>query len=179
MITRAELTDIGRTIKPHGINGEIATAIDCDVDFDTLRCVVIDIDGIFVPFFINSTRWRGNEAALITIDGINDEKEAKELCGKTVYALKSDIVPTSGNDETTDNPDGFYAEDLIGYKVTADGHPLGEISDVDSSTENVLFIITTDDGKNIYIPVTDEFITDVDSDKHIIEMSLPQGLLEL
>lgn len=181
MITRVELTDIGRTIKPHGINGEIATAINQDMDFERLRCVVMDIDGIFVPFFINTVRPRGSESVLITLDGINDEKEAKELCGKTVYALKSDLSAIAETREPDDEDDeeGFYAEDLIGYKVTADGMSVGEITGVDSSTDNLLFIVANDKGDTAYIPVADEFIINIDTDSHIIEMSLPHGLLEL
>lgn len=180
MITRAELTPIGHTIKPHGINGEIATAIDADVDLKGLRCVVMDIDGIFVPFFITSSRARGSEAVLLLIDGITNEREAKELCPKAVFALKSDITEAEEYKED-ENADGFYAEDLIGYNViTDDGNALGEITDVDASTDNLLFIITPQSGGNvIYIPVADDFITAIDTDSKTIEMSLPDGLLEL
>lgn len=180
MITRAELTEIGRAIKPHGINGEIVTAINRDVDFEGLRCIVMDIDGIYVPFFIDSVRQRGSESVLVTIDGINDEKDAKELCGKAVYALKSDpAISSDGSDDCDHDDEGFYAEDLIGFKVTTDGKSLGEITDVDSSTDNLLFIITDKDGNTSYVPVADEFITEIDTESHIISMSLPDGLLEL
>lgn len=180
MITRAELIPIGHTIKPHGINGEIATAIDADIDLKELRCVVMDIDGIYVPFFVTSSRARGTEAVLLLIDGVTNEREAKELCSKTVFALKSDIKEAE-EDSEDENADGFYAEDLIGYNViTDDGNALGEITDVDSSTDNLLFIITPQSGENaIYIPVTDDFITAIDQDSKVIEMSLPDGLLEL
>ncbi len=182
MITRAELTEIGRTIKPHGINGEIATAVNREVDFEGLRCIVMDIDGIFVPFFIDTVRQRGSESVLVTIDGINDEKDAKELCGKAVYALKSDLSAMEEADDTEGDEvddEGFYAEDLIGYTIDADNKPIGEITGVESSTDNLLFIVTNDKGDLTYIPVADEFITDIDTDRHIVEMSLPHGLLEL
>lgn len=178
MITCDQLTPIGHTIKPHGINGEIATAIDNDVDLSGLRCLVMDIDGIFVPFFINSFRPRGPEAVLLAIDGISNEREAKDICPKTVYALKTDIGEL--NKENTDNDDGFYAEDLIGFHVVVGGNGIGEITAVDDSTENYLFIITPNrPGKPLYIPVADEFIDEVDPLNHTIAMSLPNGLLDL
>lgn len=182
MITRAELTEIGRAIKPHGINGEIVTAINREVDFGGLRCIVMDIDGIFVPFFIDSVRQRGSESVLVTIDGINDEKNAKELCGKAVYALKSDLsamYDADNRDGDESDEEGFYAEDLAGYTINADNKSIGEIIDVDSSTDNLLFIVTNKEGDLTYIPVAEEFIIGIDTDNHIVEMSLPHGLLEL
>lgn len=181
MITRVELTEVGHTIKPHGINGEISTAIDTDVDFASLRCIVMDIDGIFVPFFIDSVRQRGSESVLMTIDGVTDEIEAKELCGKAVYALKNDpaLISDRLDPDSDDSDEGFYAEDLIGFKVATDDKTIGEITDVDSSTDNLLFIITDKDGNTSYVPVADEFITGIDTETHTITMSLPDGLLEL
>lgn len=178
MITRDLITPIGRTIKPHGINGEIATAIDSEIDPEALKCLIIEIDGIFVPFFINATRPRGAESVLLSIDGISNEREAKAICPKTVYALKCDVGDISGNGQP-DSDDGFYAEDLIGFQVTADGNDIGEITDIDNTTDNFLFIITPANGKKRYIPVADEFINEVNPDSRTIDMSLPEGLLDL
>ncbi len=135
------------------------------------------IDGIFVPFFISSMRPRGSESILITIDGVNNEIEAKQLCGKTIYGLKDECVI----DDITEDEDGFYAEDLIGFNVVVDsGKQLGKISDVDTSTDNTLFIVTdAESGQQFYIPVADEFINEIDTDSNTILMSLPDGLLNL
>ena len=64
MIVESEISVIGRTLKPHGINGEIAATIDAPVNLDSLQCIILDIDGIYVPFFIRSYRYRGSEAVL-------------------------------------------------------------------------------------------------------------------
>ena len=59
MILRDELIAIGRYNKPHGVAGEISATIDVDIDtLKELSCLVSDIDGIFVPFFVNSCRPR-------------------------------------------------------------------------------------------------------------------------
>jgi len=62
MIRRDELTPIGTIYKPHGINGEVTATFEQGVDPESLRCIVLDRDGIFVPFFINSIRSRGSQA---------------------------------------------------------------------------------------------------------------------
>jgi 16S rRNA processing protein RimM len=89
MITRDELISIGHYNKPHGVAGEISATVD--VDFDVLRslsCLVSEVDGIFVPFFVNACRPKSGQTVLLTIDGINNETEATLLVNADIYALK-------------------------------------------------------------------------------------------
>lgn len=52
MITRNEIIEIGTFNKSHGVEGEISATFDCDVEAAGMfRCLICDMDGIFVPFF--------------------------------------------------------------------------------------------------------------------------------
>ena len=66
---------------------------------------------------------------------------------------------------------------IIGYCLVndADGKEIGTIATIDDTTANVLFEL--EDGK--LIPVAEEFIKTIDSDKREIRVTLPEGLLEL
>ena len=55
---------------------------------------------------------------------------------------------------------------------------IGEIVDIEDSTENALFIIKSGDNV-VYIPIADEMIEDVISDTKTIVMNLPEGILDL
>jgi 16S rRNA processing protein RimM len=175
MITLASIQPVGKFLKPHGVNGEIAVLRDYDeLDFEEFSCIVVDIDGIFVPFFINSVRSKGAETDLLSIDGIEDEVRAAGLSNKTVYVLKSEVQ------DAEEDGDGFYADDFIGYKVDVDGvGVIGEITGIEDSTANYLFIVETADGKSQLIPVADEFITDIDQQTKTLVMDLPEGLLDM
>lgn len=174
MITNEEVIEIGRLQQPHGIKGEINALIYDGVDVDRLSCVVLDIDGINVPFFISGIRQRGVQSYLVAIDGIENEQKAASISNKTLFALKKDV----GDFGEAYDEDGFYAEDLIGYKVeTVDGGFNGTITDVDDTTENVLFIVTGEDGAEYMIPVADEFIAEIDTDTRKIIFDLPEGLI--
>lgn len=177
MISLTDIQPAGKFLKPHGVNGEISILRDNDIiDFSDCRCVVVEMDGIFVPFFINSVRPKGADTDLVTIDGISDERHAATLTNKTVYILRSDIPEES----TDDSGDGFYAEDFIGFDVRISGMGLlGKISGIEDSTANYLFIIETTDGRNLLIPVADEFVTGIDTDSRSIEMDLPEGLIDI
>ena len=79
MILRDELIAIGRYNKPHGVAGEISATIDVDIDtLKELSCLVSDIDGIFVPFFVNSCRPKSQETVLLTIDGMRIIGQARQ-----------------------------------------------------------------------------------------------------
>ena len=75
--------------------------------------------------------------------------------------------------------DGFYAADMEGFEVVADGNPLGKIIGIDDTTANYLFIIETPSGNRHLIPVADEFVTGVDMDGRRVTMELPEGILGL
>ena len=139
MITRAEITEIGTFNKPHGIQGEISASFLCDFDeIELLSCIIVDEDGIFVPFFIESARPKSTAVALVKFDGIDSDAQVRHFTGKTIFALKSDIAD--------DDPDADDSEadafSFIGYTMADTSHGvIGEIVDIDDSTENFLFIV--------------------------------------
>lgn len=179
MITLDLLTPIGRLGKPHGINGEINAYLDVDIDIESLKRIILLIDGIYVPFFIASMRQKRSDTYIMALDDINNEREAAELTNHPLYVLTTDNIIIE--DDTDGDDQGLYASDLIGFTVIDDDtqQTVGEITDIDDSTENVLFIISTPSSATVYLPVADEFITEIDTDSHILRMSLPEGILDL
>lgn len=176
MITRDELIAIGRYNKPHGVAGEISATIDVDMDtLQGLSCLVTDIDGIFVPFFVNACRPKSQETVLLTIDGIDNEKEVSRLVNHDIYALKRDYRQESLDSDA----DGFPLDFFIGFELhDSDGQRVGEITDVDEQTENAIFIVDRE-GAELMVPATDELIVEFDLDKKVMVMDLPHGLLDL
>jgi 16S rRNA processing protein RimM len=178
MIGQSEIMPIGLLLKPHGIKGEITMQVDADIDLRELRCIVLDIDGIYVPYFIDSVRPRSSESVLVTISDIDTEEKAQELCGKEVYALRADVPNADDADDADDG--GFFLADLVGYNIeTNENECIGEIIAYDDSTENVLIVVRSLAGKTIYIPIADEFIDGIDPDKKVVMMDLPEGLIDL
>ncbi len=172
MISRNETKVIGSILKTHGINGEVVVNLDYDINIEDLTCLILDIDGILVPFFADSVRKRSADSLLIKFDGIDNENQAAEIVNHDIYALISEL-------DIDDNDEGFYVSDLIGYEAFNGKTYIGRIDNFDDSTENALFIVKNNAGDIFYIPVTDEFITAIDEEKKIIEFDLPEGILDL
>ena len=176
MIKDCEITQIGSFGKPHGISGEIAAGVDIEADdLSKLSCIVLKIDGINVPFFISQIRPKGRETVLLKIDGIDSEKEAKNLSNLPLYALKNEILFS----EESDTED-FYLSDLVGYEVyDSEGQFIGKVSDYDDSTSNALLFVSNSEGKTIYIPAANEFFIDINLENQTLTMQLPEGLTDL
>jgi 16S rRNA processing protein RimM len=175
MITDSEIIEIGKFGKTHGIHGEINAMLDDDVDIESLEKIVVKIDGINVPFFINTLRPRHGETVILSIYDIDTDKGASMFVNCPIYALKSDNVKESEEDS-----EGMYASDLIGYTIVhADGRPVGKITDINDSTENALFVVKVPHGESVYIPIADELIDEINTDKKYLVMTLPEGILDL
>lgn len=144
-----------------------------------LRFVVMEIDGIFVPFMVTAARSRGTESQLITLDGIDSDDSAAMFIGMDLFAPTSLLMSITGDSDNDTDDDSISVDALIGYRVIADGTDIGEITDIDDSTPNTLFIVTTPEDTAVYIPVADDFITEIDVESGKIFMDLPEGLISL
>jgi len=169
MIKEEEVYRIGRLGKAHGVKGEVTLQFDDDV-FDRVDAdyLILRIDGILVPFFMEEYRFRGDTTALVKFCDIDSQERARELTGCDVYFPRD----LADNDD-----DSLTWAEIIGYSIVDANskQTVGHISSVDDSTENTLFEL--EDGT--LIPAPEELITDVDKEKKIIEIALPEGILEV
>ena len=173
MIKKESVYKIGKIGKPHGVDGEVAFHFDDDVfDRTDADYLVLDIDGILVPFFIDEYRFKTDETALVRFADIDTQDKARTLTGCEVY------FPREHSDS---DGDSLSWAEIVGYHVVdaESGKTVGEIRSVDDSTINTLFELVTNDGNDLLIPASDELISDVDTEQHNITMKLPEGLLEL
>ncbi len=169
MINREEVYRIGKLGRAHGVKGEVTFHFDDDV-FDRVDAdyLVVETEGLLVPFFIEEYRFRSDSTALVKFEGIDSQDRARELTGCEVYFPRH---LADAEDDTLS-----WAA-IVGYSLidAATGKSVGRIASVDDTTVNVLFCL--EDGK--MIPAAEELITDVDKEKRVIEMELPEGILEL
>lgn len=169
MIRQEDVYKIGFLGKPHGVKGEISFSFQDDIfDRSDAEYLILDIDGILVPFFMEEYRFKNDETALIKFCDIDTANQAQELTGRSVYFPRRTQI--------ADEEDLSWAE-IIGYHVvdSATGSRVGSISKVDDATINTLFEL--DNG--LLIPASDELIEQVDAGKRQIIMHIPEGLTAL
>lgn len=70
MITTDEITSIGKFHKTHALKGELNAMLDIDAEFlDTEHPLIMDIDGIFVPFYCETVRPKSHFSSLVKLQG--------------------------------------------------------------------------------------------------------------
>lgn len=169
MIKEENIYQIGRLGKTHGVRGEISFLFDDDV-FDRVDAdyLILKVDGIFVPFFIEEYRFKSDSNAIIKFEDIDTQERARELTGADVYFPRS---LAENDDENLSWPV------LVGFDIieASSGRTIGRIASVDDSTLNILFCL--DDGR--LIPASEKLITAIDQQTRTLTMHIPEGLLDL
>lgn len=176
MIPKDSLVAVGETHKPHGVRGELsATFDDRELDPAGLRCLIMEMDGLPVPFFLESARRRGATSWLLKFEGADDENAAARLSRREIFALTED-VPYPADDE------GVYLHDLVGYTVFDDNDTVvGTVADIDDSTANTLLIINRPgtSGSGTMVPFSDDLLLWLDTSRRALGLDIPAGVLDL
>ena len=169
MIKQEEVYRIGRLGKTHGVKGEVSLQFDDDI-FDRVDAdyLVLELDGILVPFFIEEYRFRSDTVALIKFEDVDTQQRANELTGCDVYFPRA----LAANDEGEVSLSLLVGFDLV---EANGGRVIGRIEAIDDTTANLLFEL--EDGR--LIPANDDLIRDIDKKRKTIKMEIPEGLLEL
>ena len=169
MIRAEEVYKIGRLGKAHGVKGEVSFQFDDDI-FDRVDAdyLVLDIDGILVPFFMEEYRFRNDTVCLVKFCDIDTQQRAQELTGCDVY------FPRVLAEDAEEMPS---LASLVGFEIVdaSNGNTVGIIVAIDDSTINLLFEL--EDGT--LIPASDEPIEDIDAEQRTIRMNIPEGLLDI
>jgi 16S rRNA processing protein RimM len=169
MIRQEEVYKIGRLGKAHGVKGEVSFQFDDDVfDRTDADYLILDIDGILVPFFMEEYRFRSDALALIKFCDVDTQERASELTGSNVYFPRA----LAEDEEGMPSLASLIGFDLVEAK---DGIRVGTIATIDDSTANLLFEL--EDGR--LIPASDDLITDINIKERTIKMEIPEGLLEI
>lgn len=155
--------------KPHGVSGELSfTFQDDSFDREDVDSLVLLLDGIFVPFFIESYRFRSDNAAILKLEDIDTAEQARRFTNTEVYLPKHQAIERE-EIETWNFFEGFRVIDTVHGE-------LGTVVHVDESTMNVLFYIDTPDGE-LLLPAHEEFILDVNREEKYLTVAVPDGLL--
>ena len=109
MIKKETVYKIGKIGKPHGVDGEVSFHFDDDI-FDRVDAdyLILDIDGILVPFFLDEYRFKNDETALVRFADIDSQERVRELTGCDVYFPREHV--------DTDGEELSWAA-IVGFKV--------------------------------------------------------------
>ncbi len=170
-----DLIKIGKTLKAHGLEGELKMAVEEQYleDFLQVRILFIEERGQPVPYFINNVR--GGQL-LVSLEGVINRTQAEKIAKKNILIRKEDLIP---EEEKVMEVSGLEYAACIGFLMTdKEAGELGVIEDILDYPQQEMAIIRKGN-KEIMIPLIDAFIREInDKDKRIF-VELPEGLLNL
>ena len=164
---------LGRIVKKHSFKGEVVIKLDTDEPelYRNMESVFVDLGGNLVPFFIEKSSLSKRTMLRVKFDDINSEDEADAIQKAGIY-LPLDLLPKLEGDQ-------FYFHEVIGFKVEdLNFGVVGEIVNINDTAAQPLFEIDRK-GKEIFIPLIDDFIKKVDRKNKIIQVETPEGLIDL
>lgn len=172
MITQSEVQRIGQIVKPHGVGGEMVVSVPASLGWtDDIDCLVCSMDGILVPFFLESIRGKGSTSILVRFEGYDSVDSIGRFIGATVYMPLRYVADM-------DEDIASWSSFLDWQVIDSAAGPLGCVNAIDDSTPNVLFLVRDGDRERI-IPANAGWITKVDRKKRTLFYKLPEGLAEL
>lgn len=172
-MTKEECFYLGRIVGKFSFKGEVLIKLDTDEPetYTEMESVFIEYNENLVPFFIERSYLHKSTLLRAKFEDIDTEEDAEDMIGTELY-LPLTLLPTLPDDK-------FYFHEIIGFDVIDKTHGnIGKIVSINDSTAQALFEIDKD-GKQILIPMNDEFIEKVDKKNKQIKVITPDGLIDL
>lgn len=162
--------EVGKIINTHGLRGEVKVVswTDFPEDFEKLDYVIAKKRSENERLNIQNIKYQKNNL-ILKLEGIDTIEQAE---------LYKNAVLTVPKDALGDLPEGvYYIVDLIGCTVfDNNNNTIGILADVFSTGSNDVYDIKRDGKKNLYVPIIDGVVEDVDIDNKKITINIPEGL---
>ena len=159
-----------KVLKSWGAAGEVVLSrpADSPQDLNVQEPVFIEFDGLPVPYFIENINPKGTSKALVRLTGITTLDESEELCGRAV-SVRPEDYPDLEEEESL--------EDLIGWTLLDEkGLQVGPIVGVEDIPGNPCIEVRTKKGQYL-LPLNEELILSVNPESEILQMRIPEGLI--
>ncbi len=163
---------MGTLARPHGIKGEIC--IDWYADSPLLLSTPLWLQkGKDAPRRVKIAAVRSHkERPLLQLEGVADRTAAEALRGCKLMMQREDL-PEPDDDEV-------YLEDLLGCDVVLpDGSRIGRLDHFEYPAGLEMWVIMTDDDKEVLFPARAEFIAGFDLEAPAVVIDPPEGLLDI
>ena len=155
------MIQIAKILKSDGTDGGILIGVrDMEIgQIDLKEPVFIYFDGLPVPFFIQDLRKKGTAKAVVHLNDVVSLADAEEIVGREVY------IDGEWEDEEED--------DFTGWTVLNRGELVGEVTGMEPIPGNLCLYV----GESM-IPLHEDFIIDADPQARVLNLDLPDGLLD-
>ncbi len=164
---------LGKIVSKFSFKGEVLIKLDTDEpeEYTGMESVFVDYNENLVPFFIERSGLHRSTLLRVKFEDVDTEDDAEDIMKCDVYLPLTHLPELDG--------DKFYFHEIIGFTVEDINYgTVGKITAINDSTSQSLFEIDKN-GKQVLIPLNDEFIEKLDKKNKIIFVQTPEGLIDL
>jgi 16S rRNA processing protein RimM len=167
-----EYIEIGQIVNTQGLKGEVKVMpFTDDINrFDDLEKIYVEINSSKQLLEIEKVRYVKN-MVILKFKGKDRIEDIEKYKGKYIFIDETDKL------ELPD--DTFYISDLIGLEVidNSNNNSIGKIVDVFSTGSNDVYVVKSEDGKEILLPAIKQVINNIDLINKKVIVNLIEGLL--
>ena len=165
---------LGKITRTNGNKGGVSIFLDVNnpQEYSELDAVFVEIKKQLIPFFIEEIKIHTSKnTAVVYFEDIEDVDTAASLTNKNLYLPLASLPILEGNK--------FYFHEVVDFLLIDE--EFGEIGKIKEILEypNQAIFQTFYKGKEVLVPINDQFIQKVDRDKKEILLNLPEGLLDI
>ena len=164
---------LGKIVTKYSFKGEVVIKLDTDEPelYKEMESVYVEFGSNLVPFFIDKSSLHKGNQLRVQFEDVYSEEEANAILKCGIYLPSTMLPKLSGNK--------FYFHEVIGFTIVyVTFGDVGTIVHINDKAAQPLFEIDRE-GKEVFIPMIDQFIKKVDRDHKSIEVETPKGLIEL
>jgi 16S rRNA processing protein RimM len=163
---------IGVISSSHGVKGDakIYPTTDDIYRFDRLKYCFLENKGEMIRLDVTRVKYvKGMPvvgfAQFASIDDVMRFKNAD------LYVPREEADPL--------DEDEYYIADLIGMQVVTDqGQVLGTLIDVMETGSNDVYIVKTEDDREVLLPAIRDCVQDIDTDQNVMTVHIMPGLID-
>ncbi len=157
---------IGKISKPFGYKGEVKFISEIS-EFRKFRTLRVQLPKLgYKKLEVEYFKPAGGHTLIIKFVGIDSEELAGQLRGLDVYVDVDELPPLEEEE--------FYFFELIDFDVYDErGSLIGKLDYIQSTPAHEIFVVKTEEGKELLIPVVKEFVRKIDKEGERIIVKVP------
>ena len=165
---------VGKIVNTHSLKGEVK--VISSTDFEEQRfekgteLLITRGNQVVTEVTVESYRTHKNNL-LVKFVGIDSIEEAEKLKNLQIKIDSDNIGELEENE--------FYFHEIIGCEVfDENGKSLGEISEILTPGANDVWVIKSQNGKEILIPYIEDVVKKIDVENKKIDIEVMEGLID-
>ena len=163
--------EIGQIVNTFGIKGfvKVNPFVDDISRYDDLKKVYIKRNRELKELQVEEVKYHKN-MVLLKLKGIDRVEDAELLRNSYLEVDRENAIELQEGE--------YFIADLLGLNVfTDEGKELGKLDDIFNTGSNDIYVVKTEDGKQILLPAISEVIKEINLEESKIVVHLLEGLI--